>query len=115
MENIEELKREQYGLKARLHGVIELMNSEGFYSMELRERTLIRQQRVGMEIYLDSLTKRIYGKDELCGSTDTIWLPLLMSMFAAPWNPSPTASGLSEDDFKKEEDDLEDEIHAVPV
>ena len=110
MKSIDELKQEQYDLKAKLHEVIELINSEEFYSLTPREKTLITQQRAGMELYLNSLTKRIYGSDDTFTSMNTIWLSLLMGMISTPWT-SPT-SNLTEKDFEKKE---EENIYAVPV
>jgi len=110
MKSIDELKQEQYDLKAKLHEVIELVNSEEFYSLTPREKTLITQQRAGMEMYLNSLTKRVYGSDEPFGNMDTMWLSLLMGMISTPW-ATPT-SNLSEKDFEKKE---EENIYAVPV
>ncbi len=104
MKTKEELKQEQYDLKAKLHEVIELSNSEEYYSLTSREKNLINQQRAGMELYLNSLTKRIYGSDELFGSTDTMWLSLLMGMLSTPWTPSSATIGLSEKDFEKKEE-----------
>ena len=107
MKSIDELKQEQYDLKAKLHEVIELINSEEFYSLTPREKTLVTQQRTGMELYLNSLTKRIYGSDELFCGNDTLWLSLLMGMFSSPWNTSSSTGylrdQLHESDFESHE------------
>lgn len=110
MKSIDELKQEQYDLKAKLHEIIEFINGEEYAGLTPREKGLINQQRAGMEMYLDALTKRIYKSDE-GANTSSMWLPLLMGMVAAPWTPSsPTASEtLDEKDF--EDNDITD--HAV--
>jgi hypothetical protein len=100
MKSIDELKQEQYDLKAKLHEVIELINSEEFYSITPREKTLITQQRAGMELYLNSLTKRIYGNDEPFCSNDTLWLSLLMGMFSTPFSTS-SSTGYLKDQLKE--------------
>lgn len=82
MKTKEELKQEQYDLKARLHEIIELINSEQYYKLSDSEKGLINQQRVGMELYLSCLTKRIYGTS----NTDTsnlLWLTMLYGMFTS--------------------------------
>lgn len=61
MKNIEELKQEQYGLKARLHGMIEFINSKDYFALSSEEKTIISIQMAGMELYLNCLTQRIYG------------------------------------------------------
>ena len=63
MKSIKELKQEQYDLKAKLHEMIEFIHGEEFFSLPLEERQLIEQQRIGMEIYLNVLTNRIYKED----------------------------------------------------
>ena len=97
MKSIDELKQEQYDLKAKLHEVIELMNGEEYSNLTPREKGLVSQQRAGIEMYLDALTKRIY-KSDVGASTNSMWLPLLMGMFATPWTPQ--ASSLTEKDFE---------------
>ena len=109
------MKQEQYDLKAKLHEMIELINSEEFFNLPQKDKGLINQQRTGMEIYLNSLTRRIYGKDDLSSSTDTMWLSLLMGMMSTPF--APPASSLTEKDFEKkeEEDNHDEQVYAVPV
>ena len=110
MKTKEELKQEQYDLKARLHEIIEFINSEEYAGLTPREKGLISQQRAGMEMYLDALTKRIYKSD---GGADTssMWLPLLMGMFAAPWSPSSSTASETLDEKDFEDNNITD--HAV--
>lgn len=119
MKDLETLKKEQYDLKAKLHEIVELVNSEEYYDFDPREKSLISQQRVGMEMYLNSLTKRIYGKDEPVGAMDTMWLPLLFSMVSSPWSSSAPSSPkyeLNKEDFEEKGSESEEEtLDAVPV
>lgn len=104
MKSIKELKEEQYDLKAKLHEIIELINSEQYYELSDSEKGLINQQRVGMELYLSCLTKRIYGTS----NTDTsnlLWLTMLYGMFT-----STTGYSISNTDnlnTDKDEEELE--------
>ncbi len=81
MKSIEELKQEQYDLKAKLHEVIELINSEQYYELSDGEKGIINQQRVGMELYLSCLTKRIYGNMDNPDTSNLLWLTMLYGMF----------------------------------
>lgn len=83
MKSIEELKKEQYDLKAKLHEVVEFINGEEYFALSPREKGLIGQQRAGMEMYLNALTNRIYSKDEYSfDSTSAMMVPLIMNMFS---------------------------------
>lgn len=81
MKSIKELKEEQYDLKAKLHEIIELINSEQYYELSDGEKALINQQRVGMELYLSCLTKRVYGSPEATDTSNLLWLTMLYGMF----------------------------------
>ena len=80
MKSIKELKEEQYDLKAKLHEIIELTNGEEYYSLSEAEKGLINQQRVGMELYLSCLTKRIYGKADAVDTSNLLWLAIMFGM-----------------------------------
>ena len=64
MKDIEKLKAEHKELKERLHKLIDFMNSKEYYSLDSSEKALLGTQRAGMEIYLNALGKRLYGKGE---------------------------------------------------
>lgn len=94
MKDLEKLKKEQAELKERLVEVIDLINSEEYFTLDETEKSLLLSQRVGMEVYLNSLTQRIYGARKL--DIGNSMLPLiLMSMFN-PFSPSPSASTLTD-------------------
>ena len=80
MKTIEELKKEQYDAKAKLHELIELIYSEEFYTLSATEKGLINQQRTALEMYVSSLTKQLYGKDETPDASNLVWLSMLYGM-----------------------------------
>ena len=80
MKTIEELKKEQYDAKAKLHELIELINSDEFYTLSATKKGLINQQRTALEMYVNSLTKQLYGKDETPDASNFIWLSMLYGM-----------------------------------
>ena len=100
MKSIEELKQEQYDLKAKLHELIEFINSEEFFALSPREKGLIGQQRSGMEKYLNALTNRLYGLDVFSFDASTaMWPMLLGSMLGGSSFGSPSANAA--EDLKK--------------
>ena len=120
MKDIESLKKEQYDAKAKLHEIIELINNEGYYTLTPSEKSLIAQQRVGLEVYLNSLTKQIYDKDSCSYDASSSMWPLLMStMFTSPFGSSSMESlkkQLNEDDFKENESEgHEEQIYSIPI
>ena len=107
MKSIKELKEEQYDLKAKLHEIIELINSEQYYELSDGEKGLINQQRVGMELYLNCLTKRIYGNPENADASSLLWLTLLCGMFNSNsgFGSTSSTSTLKESDFEDSKED----------
>lgn len=81
MKTIEELKKDQMYAKDTLVDLIEFINSEEFYSLSAAERNVIYQERAGLELYLSSLAKRIYGSNGEQATNNLIGLSLLYSMF----------------------------------
>ena len=115
MKSIEELKKEQYDAKAKLHELIETINSEEYFSLSPKEKGLISQQRIGMEMYLNSLTNRVYNKDD--GSFDVssaMWPLLMSSMFTYP-NASGSSSSVDFPKGKPEGETHDEQVYAVPV
>ena len=80
MKTIEELKKEQYDAKAKLHELIELVNSEEYFTFSATEKGLINQQRTALELYVNSLTKQLYSKDEAPDTSNFVWLSMLYGM-----------------------------------
>ena len=85
MKNIEKLKIEHQELKERLLRLTDFINSEEYYKVSISERNLLNQQRAGMEVYLNALTRRLCNDDEAAGfGGSSAMLPLIMSMFNTP-------------------------------
>ena len=105
MKTVEELKKEQFDAKAKLHELVEFVNSEEYYTLTQSEKNIIGQRRIALEMYLNSLTKNIYDKE---GSTfdvsSTMW-PLLMS------NMFSSSSFSSSEESLKSKDFLSDRIY----
>ena len=84
MKNLEKLKQEQQELKERLMRLIDLMNSEEYFTVAEGEKQLLASQRTGMEMYLNALTTRIYGNvNEFSGMSSSM-LPLMIGMMSFP-------------------------------
>ena len=105
MKTIEELRKEQAETKEKLVEIIELINSEEFYSLSPSEKNLIGQQRIGVEICLNSLTKRIYDREGCTFDMSSAMWPLLMSnMFSNTFSSSSSADVLKKDLDEKDFD-----------
>lgn len=122
MKTVEELKKEQYEAKAKLHELIEFINSEEYFTLTQSEKNIIWQRRISLEIYLNSLTKNVYDKE---GSTfdisSAMWPLFMSSMFSSSSFGSSSSldslkKQLEENDFKTKEDiPQEEQVYAVPV
>lgn len=112
MKNIEELKKEQSELKEKLYEIVELVNSEEYFKLPDGEKGLINQQRVGMELYLSCLTKRIYGNSNSPDTSNLIWLSMLYGMFntssgfGSPSSTEYLKDQLKESDFETKEETI---------
>ena len=116
MKTKEELKEEQYDLKAKLHEIIEFINGEEYAGLTPREKGFVNQQRTGMEIYLNALTNRIYSKDEFFFDASNAMWPLMMSSIftsSSSWGSSSNLDYLKKqlDEKNFEDNDITD--HAV--
>ena len=101
MKDLEELKKEQAELKGRLVELIDVINSEEFYSLDETKRTLMMSQRAGMEIYLNSLTQQIYGPRKMDASSNL--LPLMLMSMMSPFPSSAPSTGFLSNQTNKEE------------
>ena len=109
MKDLEKPKKEQADLKEKLVRLIEFINSEEYFTLDETEKSLLMSQRVGMEVYLNSLTQRIYGARKLDVSGSMLPL-MLMSMFNPFSSPSSSVDVLKEQlekDQDKEKNDGE--------
>jgi hypothetical protein len=109
MKTIEELKQEQYGLKAKLHEVIEFMNSEEYFILNDTKKKMYNNLKVGIEMHLKCLSIMVHEDldSPVASVPDFGWLGLMMGTFMAPsFNMSPMKSELKTSDFEdKEESD----------
>ena len=103
MKDLEKLKKEQADLKEKLVRLIEFINSEEYFTLDETEKSLLMSQRVGMEVYLNSLTQRIYGARKLDVSSSMLPL-ILMSMFN-PFSPSPSSVDLLKEQLEKDQNE----------
>ena len=81
MKTVEELKKDQDYAKAKLHELVDFINSEEFYTLSKSEQGLINQERVGLELYLTSLTKRVCNTPNESDASSVLWMTLLYGMF----------------------------------
>jgi hypothetical protein len=74
---------------------VDFINSEEYYKENDVEKQLIATQRSGMEMYLNALSLRMWGRNEYNPSMSSM-LPLLMSTMLMPTlgSPSPSATYL---------------------
>lgn len=108
MKNIEELKKEQAETKSKLVELVEFVNSEEYYTLTPSEKNIIGQRRIALEMYLNSLTKGIYDKDNSTLDLGSAMWPILMtSMFTGPSSFSPSSKA---DDLKKLLDEKDFEV-----
>jgi hypothetical protein len=111
MKTIEELKQEQYDAKAKLHELVEFINSEEYFTLTQSEKNIIGQRRIALEMYVNSLTKNIYDKEGSTYDISSAMLPLMMSsMFTgSSFGSSSSIDSLKkqfeEGDFKVESDE----------
>lgn len=103
MKDLEKLKKEQAELKERLVEVIDLINSEEYFTLDETEKSLLMSQRVGMEVYLNSLTQRIYGARKL--DIGNSMLPLILMTAFNPFSPSPSSVDLLKEQLEKDQNE----------
>lgn len=111
MKNIEELKKEHVELKKELAELVDFATSEEYFKLSDGEKGLINQQRVGMELYLSCLTKRIYGKADSTDTSNLLWLAMLYGMFNTPstgWCTPSNPDFLKKDQLDINDSDFED-------
>ena len=111
MKTVEELEKEQYDLKAKLHDVVEFMNSEEYFTMNEARKKMYNNLKAGIEIHLKCLSIMIY---EDLDSPITIvpdfgWIGLMMGTFMSSSFNTPTMSPeLKESDFETKQEDNEE-------
>ena len=109
MKTIEELKQEQYDLKAKLHEVVEFTNSEEYFTLNETKKKMYNNLKVGIEMHLKCLSIMVHEDldSPITSIPDFGWLGLMMGTFMTPsLNIPPIKTDLKESDFEvKEESD----------
>lgn len=116
MKTIEELKKEQYEAKAKLHELVELINSDEFYGLSQSRKNIIGQRRMALEMYLNSLTKELYDSEDSSLDMSSAMWPLLMSSIfssSSSFRSTSEASKLKEELSEKDFEDSTLSGHAV--
>ena len=104
MKTIEELKQEQYDLKAKLHELVEFMNGEEFFSLNESRKKMFYNLKIAIEMHLKCLSVLVYENldNPVVNIPDFSLIGTMMSMFTPSFNiPKPE---LKESDFETKED-----------
>lgn len=104
--NRKKMEKEHAQLKERLRELTDFINSEEYYKQSEAEKQLIAAQRSGMEVYINALSIRLWGKGNTNGSFSPSLLGLITSMMFAPsfGSPMPEVPKIPE----KEEEEKEE-------
>lgn len=104
--NREKMEQEHAQLKEQLSELTDFINSEEYYKQSEAEKQLIAAQRSGMEVYINALSIRLWGKGNTNGSFSPSLLGLITSMMFAPnfGSPMPEVPKIP----KKEEEEKEE-------
>lgn len=78
------MEQEHAQLKERLRELTDFINSEDYYKLSEPEKQLIASQRSGMEVYINALSIRLWGKGDTNGAFSPSLLGLFTSMMFAP-------------------------------
>ena len=109
MKTVEELKQEQYDLKAKLHELVEFINSKEYFTLNDARKKMYNNLKIGIEMHLKCLSIMVY--EDLDNPVTIIpdfgWIGLMLGTFMGPsFNVSSFKSELKESDFEaKEEED----------
>lgn len=76
----ERMVEEQKELVERYIKLVAFCNSEKYFSLEENERKLLKLQKFGMEIYLQALQERLWGKSEDITTDSFSVIPILANM-----------------------------------
>ena len=103
MKTIEEVKKEQYDLKAKLHEVIEFMNGEEYFSLNETRKKMYNNLKVGIEMHLKCLSIMVHEDldNPVTSIPDLGWMGLMMGTFmTSSFNMPPIKTELKESDFE---------------
>lgn len=107
MKTVEELKQEQYLLRARLHELIEFMNGKEYFILNEARKKMYNNLKISVEMHLKCLS--IIVHEDLDSPATMVpdfgWLGLMMGIFMAPsFNMPPMKTELKESDFEAREE-----------
>lgn len=88
MKTVEELKKEQYDLKARLHEVVEFMNSEDYFTLNETRRKMYTNLKIAIEMHLRCLSIMVHENldDPVVNIPDFSWIGTMMGMLTPSFN-----------------------------
>ena len=99
--NKEKLEMEHAQVKERLAELVDFISSEEFYKQSDSEKQLIATQRTGMEMYLNALSVRLWGKEQECNPLSSSLTSLLMSSMILPTFSSPSSCSVPNGELKE--------------
>ena len=104
--NREKMEQEHAQLKERLRELTDFINSEEYYKLSEAEKQLIAAQRSGMEVYINALSIRLWGKGNTNGAFSPSLLGLVTSLMFAPsfGSPMPEVPKITENTAKEPQD-----------
>lgn len=103
MKTIEELKQEQFDVKARLHELVEFMNGEEYFSLNETRRKMYNNLKVGIEMHLKCLSIMVHEDldNPVTIVPDFGWIGLMLGTFmGSSFNVPSFKSELKESDFE---------------
>ena len=112
MTNIEELKKKQPEYKESLQELVGFINSEDYFNLSEKEKSVIGQYRIGLEVLTNASTNLTYNSNAVSDINSSMLSLLLINTMTAPLSPSKGAECLKKE---SEEDDTHQELtdHAV--
>ena len=109
MKTEEELKEEQYDLKAMLHELVEFINSEEYFTLNDARKKMYNYLKIGIEMHLKCLSIMVHEDldNPVTIVPDFGWIGLMLGTFMGPsFNVPSFKTELKESDFEaKEEED----------
>lgn len=102
----ERLVKEQAELKEKFLKLTEFINSEKFYALSSNNKQLLKNQKIVMELYLQTLNMRLFEDVDKIVVPDLGMIQLMGGVFGNTWSKPLTmvsnAAGVGEDNAKQE-------------
>ena len=111
MKTIEELKQEQYDAKAKLHELVEFINSEEYFTLNDARKKMYNNLKIGIEMHLKCLSIMVHEDldNPVTIVPDFGWIGLMLGTFMGPsFNVPSFKSELKESDFEAKEGEDEE-------